>query len=410
LPQTRRLAPFAAQLELARVHPQLIALTASADGYVIAESAGQGAFELASGRGLAGYGLARALRLLLDALAGVSALHATHTARGGAFVHGELVPELLRVDAQGVARLIPLATWHWSSAGTLPAPQRWGHLAPERLLGDALDPRADVFSAGVLLWEALAGRRLFESESIDSITARLLDGKVNLPQLPPELAWALPLKALSMRALSVSPANRFATCAEFARAIETVAAGHVATHSEVLSYFNTRHHSLRPSQNPPPAAASSHKSSLSALVSPIQSATAARAAPPPSARPNARPALEIRTTRAGWRAIAGTCLLAAFAIGAAVRYQASGSSKTGAASAWLPQPSEPLPTATASAKVPGHLLARPAPEVDLRPAASAAPDAASGHGTPLLRSSAPHPRLGAKPGRKRSKEAELYGI
>ncbi len=82
-----------------------------------------------------GYGLARALRMLLDVLAGLSALEETRTEKGQLLVHGELAPAMMRVDPTGTARLIPLAPWHWSAPGTLPTPERHGHLAPERLLG-----------------------------------------------------------------------------------------------------------------------------------------------------------------------------------------------------------------------------------------------------------------------------------
>ena len=155
--------------------------------------------------------------MLLDALAGLSALEDTRTSKGQPFVHGELVPAMLRVDHTGVARLIPLAPWHWSEPGTLPAAERCGHLAPERLLGDAIDARSDVFSAGTLLWEALAGRRLFETDSVDTIVMRLMGDKVTLPQLPPELSWAVPLKAVAMCALSVDPEQRFANCRRIGR-------------------------------------------------------------------------------------------------------------------------------------------------------------------------------------------------
>ncbi len=177
-------------------------------GYAVPRELSRNWFELRGKRGLAGYGLARALRMLLDVLEGLSALQGTRTETGHPFVHGEVVPAMLRVDETGIARLIPLAPWHGSGPGTLPAPERCGHLAPERLLGDAIDARADVFSAGTLLWEALAGRRLFETDSVESIVMRLMGEKVTLPQLPPELSWAVPLKAVrDVRAGGRSRAN-----------------------------------------------------------------------------------------------------------------------------------------------------------------------------------------------------------
>jgi len=70
----------------------LIALERTPGGYAMPRDETRGWFELRPKRGLAGYGLARALRMLLDVLAGLSALEETRTEKGQLFVHGELVP------------------------------------------------------------------------------------------------------------------------------------------------------------------------------------------------------------------------------------------------------------------------------------------------------------------------------
>ncbi len=224
------------QLTLAQIHPQLAPLCAVPGGYALDVSVARSWFSLPPARGLAGYGLSRALRMLLDVLAGLGALHATLTETGVGFVHGELTPSAIRVDEQGVARLLPLAPWHWQATELPPSKESLGHLAPERLLGDIIDRRADVFSVGVLLWEALAGSRLFEHDSLDGIVTRLMGGKVLLPELPPELVWAIPLKAVAMRALAVDPEQRFADSTELEHAIEAVSRGHLASHAEVLGF------------------------------------------------------------------------------------------------------------------------------------------------------------------------------
>src|SRR5580692_1152739 len=108
--------PFARQLTLAQLHPQLAPLCAVPGGYALDVTAARGWFALPPARGLAGYGLSRALRMLLDVLAGVAALHAPVTETGVGFVHGELAPSSLRVDTQGVVRLLPLAPWHWQGS------------------------------------------------------------------------------------------------------------------------------------------------------------------------------------------------------------------------------------------------------------------------------------------------------
>ena len=343
---------FSAQLELTRIHPALAPMREVSGGYALDTAAASGWVALSSSRGLAGYGLSRALRILLDLLAGLTALHETQTEAGAGFVHGELSPAFVRVDQQGIARLVPLAPWHFS-ADSAPLPEHLGHVAPERLLGDEVDRRADVFSAGVLLWEALAGRRLFEDHSVDQIVVRLLGGKIQVPALPPELSWAIPLKAVAMRALSVDPAQRFADCPELAFAIEAVTRGRVASHAQVAAHFALRERS--PSSLPPRLPGvpvfeqefrSSHKSSLSALVAPRLSVT-----PSPSeleSAPEARP-----RRRTAWTASALVSVLVALTVVVLTRHNqtftAAQQVSSGAASPALePTLSETAPSAAAA--------------------------------------------------------------
>lgn len=363
--------PFAAQLALARVHPQLVPMRSTSLGYE-ADSASSAWVELAPQRGLAGYGLSRALRMLVDVLTGLGALHETVTPQGKPFVHGELVPELLRVDGSGVTRLMPLAPWHWSAPGRLASVQRWGHLAPERLLGDAMDQRADVFSVGVLLWEALAGRRLFEHGSVDAVITRLMGGKVKLPELPAELNWALPLKDLAMRALSVDPARRFADSAQFKDAILDAAKEWIATPAEVSAHWSAGHHALfapRPS-------VPTHKSSLSALVAPIEPAappSARRGTPSEQSEPIAQLApvepqraqpIRVRVRQSMWAAAVVLCVSAALLIHAAARYHTELIAARAAAARVSPV------SATPAFAVPAE---RSVPSASALPSVSAAP-------------------------------------
>ena len=229
--------PFAMQLALSRVHARLVPMRrAESGGYEIDPSA-LSWFELPSGRGFAGYGLGRALRMLLDVLRGLTALHDTFTATGNGFAHGEVALPQFRVDNEGVCRLVPLTARHFSGAAY--APEALGHVAPERLLGEGVDARSDVFSAGVLLWEALAGRRLFSEATGEAIIDRLMGEKLQMPQLPPELAWAIPLKSVAARALSVDPYQRFADCAELSTAITIIARERVASHTEIANFFGS---------------------------------------------------------------------------------------------------------------------------------------------------------------------------
>jgi hypothetical protein len=423
--------PFAAQLALANIHPELAPLCKVPGGYALDVTVAHRWFALPPARGFAGYGLARALRMLLDVLKGLAALHDTQVESGAGFVHGELAPSLIRVDARGVARLLPLAPWHWQANELPMARESLGHLAPERLLGDAVDRRADVFSAGVLLWEALAGCRLFEHDSVDGIVTRLMGGKVLLPELPPELAWAIRLKAVAMRALAVDPEQRFADCAALAAAIEAVARGRIASHAEVAAFFYAPARSVSVANADP--FRSSHKSSLSALVTATVSLPSQ-----PSEVDVATVSKPGRARRAAWTVTALVSLFAALGVGAFAHYnQVRAAAHQAPASAPMapalvpeltaPVLAVPLEASAAAGNVPVPSALAPdapsvtpatdgpsvTPAIDGRLGARAVPAArdAKGHAvTKFARPAAPaKPALPAK-AHPRDAEADQYGI
>ena len=415
-----------AQLALAAIHPRLVPVQPVPGGFALNAELTRDWFELAAQRGLAGYGLARALRILLDVLNGLIALHDTKSETGAPFVHGEVVPALLRVDRQGVGRLVPLAPWHRFEAGVAPERARQAHLAPERLLGDAIDQRADVFSCGVLLWEALAGRRLFETDSVDSIVTRLMGGKLQLPELPPELAWAVPLKAVAMCALAVDPAQRFADCAELAAAIEEIARVHVASHEDVAAYFGAREHGSQPPMAllmiPP-----SHKSSLSALVAPVvPTVPTVPAVPRAEAAGREPPASEPTPSSLGrrlWTAAALLSVMAALGVSVFARYNALRTARHGSLSG------TPMPVAANPVSPPARPLVAASAPVASDAALPVAAASADGHRLPSVPSpsdshaskprtpaavakpavAAPHAHPTAKPGAARD-AADAYGI
>lgn len=406
---------FAAQLALARVHPNLIALERTPGGYAMPRDETRGWFELRAKRGLAGYGLARALRMLLDVLTGLSALEDTRTEKGVPFVHGEVVPAMLRVDPRGATRLVALAPWHWGAPGTLPVPERHGHLAPERLLGDVIDARADVFSAGVLLWEALAGRRLFETDSVDGIVMRLMGGKITLPELPPELSWAVPLKAIASCALSVDPEQRFANCLELADAIGAVAGGHVATHGDVADFLRAPEPVARSSVFDEPPTLPTHHSSLSALIAPLQATE--RPLPSTSERAPREQSPEPRISRSVWAIAALSCAVGAIGASAIARYAAPhGERQSASASAPVlgaalptvapspgaaPEPSAPLEVAPSVAKP----IELPPPAAEIREKEPKPHKAAS-----QPKATTPKLRAPLKASRSVEKTAVKYGI
>jgi serine/threonine-protein kinase len=100
-----------------------------------------------------------------------------------------------------------------------------GYMSPEHARGEPLDGRADVFAAGVVLWELAAGRRMHKQgeEGVD-VLERARRGDV--PELP---GTALPeedkLRAILARALSADREARYPSAAAMLRDLEDYAAG-----------------------------------------------------------------------------------------------------------------------------------------------------------------------------------------
>jgi len=171
------------------------------------------------------------LRWLLDVMAGLTLLHRTQ-----GFVHGEVQPENLVLGEDGVGRLVPVVRAHWVR-GERRAPERLYYLAPEKLLGDGADVRSDVFSLGVLLWEAVAGQRLIEAFTVQDVIARLMSGSIARARAPEGEAWTAPLSLIAERAIAVDPGRRFGSVAEMKDAIESASSRYLASTPGMVALF-----------------------------------------------------------------------------------------------------------------------------------------------------------------------------
>ena len=172
-----------------------------------------------------------AIRILLDACAG---LHAAHELRGEngealGLVHRDVSPQNLLVGIDGVARVADFGLAKCMSAGDGSTTQgtlkgKLGYMAPEYVRGRKPDRRADVFALGVVLWESLAGKRLFkgdsEPETIDRVVREI---PARVSSMAPEIGEGL--DEVVARALEKQPDDRFATAEEMGRALEAAASG-----------------------------------------------------------------------------------------------------------------------------------------------------------------------------------------
>jgi serine/threonine-protein kinase len=164
--------------------------------------------------------IADAVRLTREAALALDFAH-RHDA-----VHRDIKPEnILLVDGQalvadfGIARALgggpeERLTETGLAIGT-PA-----YMSPEQAVGDkGVDGRTDIYSLGVVLYEMIAGETPFAAPTAQAMIARRM---IETPRSLHEIRDTVPepLAHAVSRALAKSPADRFATAAEFARALE----------------------------------------------------------------------------------------------------------------------------------------------------------------------------------------------
>lgn len=93
------------------------------------------------------------------------------------------------------------------------------YMSPEQLGGEALSPRSDVFSAGVVLYEALTGRVPYPGETPEAVAAAHRAGD---PPRPSALAPGIPrrLEQVVLRAVAANPDQRFSSAGEMGQQLE----------------------------------------------------------------------------------------------------------------------------------------------------------------------------------------------
>ena len=97
------------------------------------------------------------------------------------------------------------------------------YMAPEQIVGVGLDVRADVYAAGILLFELLADRRPFTTENrSELLRAHLLMPPPMLREARPELDVAPEVEALVARALAKAPEARYSDASDFLVALDAL--------------------------------------------------------------------------------------------------------------------------------------------------------------------------------------------
>jgi serine/threonine-protein kinase len=208
-------------------HPNLVPVLARGNSprgpYLVAERVdGSSVADVARAGRL---GLAGVLAAARDVLAALAFVHAATGEDGAALqiVHRDISPDNLLVDRSGRLRLIDfgVARSALRSGRTRTGVVRGkvAYLAPEQVTGSELDARADLYSAGVVLFELATGERYLEG---DSEIALLRAAEEPRYRAPSAHGGDRRIDPLLKRALARFPEERYASAAEMAAAFEAL--------------------------------------------------------------------------------------------------------------------------------------------------------------------------------------------
>ena len=170
-----------------------------------------------------------ALRLMLDALAGLHAAHELTDAEGAPLhlVHQDVSPANLLVGVDGITRItdfgiVQAASRLGESTKKGELKGKFGYMSPEQLHSEPVDRRSDVYAAGIVLWELLTGRWAFRG---DNAGATMMAALAGISRTPSEIVPALPgaISAACMRAVAHARSARYPTAAAFAEELERAA-------------------------------------------------------------------------------------------------------------------------------------------------------------------------------------------
>lgn len=160
----------------------------------------------------------RVLRLFVQLCRALDYAHDT------GIVHRDVKPGNIMITRDDRVKVVDFGIAKMDSSSLTQAGMVMGtpsYMSPEQVMGKALDRRSDIFSLGVVLYEALAGEKPFLGEHWTTVSFKIVNephGSVLNRKREPTL---LPgFDAILDKALAKAPANRYQTCAELGEDLE----------------------------------------------------------------------------------------------------------------------------------------------------------------------------------------------
>lgn len=184
------------------------------------------------------------LRLFLDCLAGLHAIHSATDHRGEPLhiLHRDISPDNILVGLDGIARLTDFGIARSRRRPALTAPSqlvgKMAFMAPEYVDRGQLGPSLDVYSMGVTLWMLLVGKNPWAGLEEAQLLAILLT--LGVPAVPDDAGVSPRLSEIIARACHRNAEERYQTALDFSRALEELSVQHpIAERAEVAEYVGS---------------------------------------------------------------------------------------------------------------------------------------------------------------------------